>query len=71
MEHRNAKNMFKLQFDLNDLSSVRRVYQGYGFSHVVFMLKDGRTWPSLHFMKGGTKELLKLINNILGLKKYF
>lgn len=60
-----AASKYRLQFDVNELSSVRRVYPGYGIPSIIFMLNDGRTWPSLYFHKGGSKEFLQ------ELKTYF
>lgn len=65
IENKNNANNYKLQFDLNELSSVRRIYQGYGIPSIVFMLTDGRTWPQMYFYKGGSKEFLQ------ELKAYF
>lgn len=56
---------YKLQFDVNELNSVRRVYPGYGIPSIIFMLSDGHTWPALYFHKGGSKEFLQ------ELKAYF
>jgi len=55
----------KLQFEINELNSVRRVYPGYGIPSIIFMLNDGHTWPALYFHKGGSKEFLQ------ELKAYF
>ncbi len=60
-----ASSKYKLQFDINELSSVRRVYPGYGIPSIIFMLSDGHTWPALYFHKGGSKEFLQ------ELKAYF
>lgn len=60
-----VSNKYKLQFDVNELSSVRRVYPGYGIPSIIFMLADGHTWPALYFHKGGSKEFLQ------ELKAYF
>ena len=60
-----VSSKYKLQFDVNELSSVRRVYPGYGIHSIIFMLSDGHTWPALYFHKGGSKEFLQ------ELKTYF
>ena len=65
----NNRNKYRLQFDLNQLSAVRRNFQGYGIPSIVFMLKDGHTWPNLYFFKGGSKDYLKEINSYIGLRK--
>ena len=49
----------RMRFDLNELSSVRRVYPGYGIPSIVFMLNDGHTWPPLYFYRGGSKDFLQ------------
>lgn len=60
-----VSSKYKLQFDVNELNSVRRVYPGYGIPSIIFMLSDGHTWPALYFHKGGSKEFLQ------ELKAYF
>lgn len=69
LENKAASNVvsskYKLQFDVNELNSVRRVYPGYGIPSIIFMLGDGHTWPALYFHKGGSKEFLQ------ELKAYF
>ena len=58
----------RLRFDINDLSSVRRVYPGYGIPSIIFMLNDGHTWPPLYFYKGGSKEFLQELKSMIGPK---
>lgn len=48
-----------IQFEINELSSVRRIYQGYGIPSIIFFLNDGTKWPALYFHKGGSKEFLQ------------
>ena len=70
MENKTNLLKYRMQFELNELSSVRRVFQGYGIAYIVFMLSDGSTWPNLHFHKGGSKELLHELNSYLVFEKY-
>lgn len=65
VENKTNLNKYKLQFELNELSAVRRIYQGYDIPSLVFMLSDGRVWPKIYFYKGGSKEFLQ------ELKAYF
>lgn len=64
-------NKYKLQFDLNELSSVRRIYHGnsYDIPSLVFMLNDGRSWPNIYFYKGGSKEFLQELKAYFVFKK--
>lgn len=61
---------YKLQFDVNELNSVRRVYPGYGIPSIIFMLSDGHTWPALYFHKGGSKEFLQELKAYFVFTKY-
>ena len=60
----------KLQMNLNELSSVRRLLPAnVGIGSVVFMHVDGHTGPQLHFHKGGSKELLSELGKYVVFKK--
>lgn len=54
-----ASNNLKLQFEMHELNSVRRIYPGYGIPSIMFYLNDGTKWPALYFHKGGSKEFLQ------------
>lgn len=41
----------------------------HGIAHMVFILKDGTTLPALYFNRGGSKELLQKLAQLLGLEK--
>lgn len=71
IENRTNLNKFKMQFDLSELSSVRRIYQGHSYDipSIVFMLQDGHTWPNLYFHKGGSKEFLQELKTFYIFKK--
>lgn len=60
-----TSSSLKLQFEIHELNSVRRVYPGYGIPSIMFYLNDGTKWPALYFHKGGSKEFLQ------ELKHYF
>ncbi|CAF0712965.1 unnamed protein product [Brachionus calyciflorus] len=68
-ENKQNLNKYKHQFEFNELSSVRRIYQGYGIPCLVFMLTDGRTLPNLYFYKGGSKEFLQELSSYFVFKK--
>ncbi len=59
----------RLQFNINDLNSIRRTYPGIGTASLTFILSDGSTWPPLHFHKGGSKEFLTEIRKFYTFKK--
>lgn len=69
MSIENKINNYKLQFNIHELNSVRRVYPGYGIPSVVFFLNDGTKWPPLYFYKGGSKEFLQELKQFFVFRK--
>lgn len=66
LENRSGFSKYsKLKFDINELSSVKRIYPGHGIPSLIFFLNDTTSWPPLFFYKGGSKEFLQ------ELKQYF
>ncbi|XP_064628658.1 TBC1 domain family member 15-like isoform X2 [Lineus longissimus] len=64
---RRHKNIIK--FDVTDLKSFRRSKPSLGWSYLIFILKDGTTYPALHFHQGGTKILIKELERYLAIKR--
>ncbi|XP_067408259.1 TBC1 domain family member 17 isoform X2 [Emydura macquarii macquarii] len=46
---------------LSELQSIRRSKPGLGWSYLIFISRDGRSLPALHFHRGGTKALLRAL----------
>ena len=60
---------FRINFNINDLRSIRRDRLLHGITHLTFVLKDGRTLPVLYFKVGGSKELVHLLQLHIPLEK--
>ncbi|CAF0933163.1 unnamed protein product [Didymodactylos carnosus] len=60
---------YRLQFNLQDLRSIRRHHMLHGIAHMIFILKDGTTLPAFYFHLGGSKNLLQQIAQYLRLDK--
>ncbi|XP_074872204.1 TBC1 domain family member 17 isoform X2 [Carettochelys insculpta] len=46
---------------LSELQSIRRSRPGLGWSYLIFISRDGRSLPALHFHRGGSKALLRAL----------
>eukprot|EP00061_Rhincodon_typus_P018446 g47616.t1 len=55
----NSKWAFSLS--LSELKSIRKNKPGLGWSYLIFITKEGISFPALHFHGGGTRALLKCL----------
>ncbi|KAL5009757.1 hypothetical protein ScPMuIL_012062 [Solemya velum] len=60
---------YNISFDIFDLKSFKRSAPNHGWAYIIFILKDGTTYPALHFHTGGSKALLKELENFLHIKR--
>ncbi|XP_028409145.1 TBC1 domain family member 17-like [Dendronephthya gigantea] len=60
---------YTLSFETNKLNSIRRSDSKFHWHYLVFILKDGRTLPALHFHSGGTREFIQHLNRYIWLAK--
>ena len=58
-----------INFDIKDLKSFKRSKPNLGWSYIIFILKDGTTYPALHFHKGGTKNFIEQLKHYMVIKK--
>ncbi|XP_074662893.1 TBC1 domain family member 15-like [Tubulanus polymorphus] len=58
-----------INFDITDLKSFKRSNPSLGWSYIHFLLKDGTTYPALHFHQGGTTALIKHLEKYLSIKR--
>ncbi|KAK6171577.1 hypothetical protein SNE40_019734 [Patella caerulea] len=54
-----SRRKYNISFDILDLKSFKRSAPNHGWAYIIFILKDGTTFPALHFHNGGSKALLK------------
>ena len=64
------KTKYVVNFELTDLKSFKRSSPSLGWSYLIFIMKDGTTYPALHFHQGGSKALMKEMERYLYIKKY-
>lgn len=64
-----TSHKYVIDFDLRDLKSLKRSRPNLGWSYIIFILKDGTTYPALHFHRGGTKAFVKELEAFLLIKK--
>lgn len=64
-----SRKKYNISFDLIDLKSIKTSAIHHGWSYLIFILKDGTTYPALHFHSGGTKEFFTLLNNHVHIKR--
>lgn len=64
-----TRKKYNISFDLVDLKSIKTSAIHHGWSYLIFILKDGTTYPALHFHSGGTKEFFTLLNNHVHIKR--
>uniref|UniRef100_A0A4W3GP20 Small G protein signalling modulator 1/2 Rab-binding domain-containing protein n=1 Tax=Callorhinchus milii TaxID=7868 RepID=A0A4W3GP20_CALMI len=55
-----AHSKWAFSLSLTDLKSIRKNKPGLGWSYLIFITRDGISFPALHFHAGGSWALLKL-----------
>lgn len=53
-----------------DLKSFKRNAPNHGWAYVIFILKDGTTYPALHFHSGGSKAMLQFLGKTLHIQRW-
>ncbi|XP_067830479.1 TBC1 domain family member 17 isoform X4 [Heptranchias perlo] len=56
-----AHSKWAFSLSLSELKSIRKNKPGLGWSYLIFISKDGISFPALHFHDGGTRALLKCL----------
>ncbi|GAB1598615.1 TBC1 domain family member 15-like isoform X6 [Argonauta hians] len=51
-----TRKKYNISFDVLDLKSLKTSSSHHGWEYYIFILKDGTTYPALHFHSGGSKE---------------
>ncbi|OWF45003.1 TBC1 domain family member 15-like isoform X2 [Mizuhopecten yessoensis] len=64
-----TRKRYNVSFDILDLKSFKRNAPNHGWAYIIFILKDGTTYPALHFHSGGSKALLQQIGKYLHIKR--
>lgn len=64
-----ARRKYNISFDLLDLKSFKRSAPNHGWAYIIFILKDGTTFPALHFHNGGSKALLKELEKFIHIRR--
>ncbi|GFR95296.1 histone-lysine N-methyltransferase SETMAR [Elysia marginata] len=64
-----ARRKYNISFDILDLKSFKRSAPNHGWAYIIFILKDGTTFPALHFHNGGSKALLKELENFIHIRR--
>uniref|UniRef100_A0A8C4QT28 TBC1 domain family member 15 n=1 Tax=Eptatretus burgeri TaxID=7764 RepID=A0A8C4QT28_EPTBU len=54
-------------FSLSDLKSIRKNKPGLGWSYLIFIIRDGTSFPALHFHHGGSRALLTALRRYVAL----
>lgn len=54
-------SQWAFSISLSELKSIRKNKPGLGWSYLIFISKDGISFPALHFHAGGTRALLKCL----------
>uniref|UniRef100_V9KEN0 TBC1 domain family member 15 n=1 Tax=Callorhinchus milii TaxID=7868 RepID=V9KEN0_CALMI len=57
-----AHSKWAFSLSLTDLKSIRKNKPGLGWSYLIFITRDGISFPALHFHAGGSWALLKCLN---------
>ncbi|KAL3884053.1 hypothetical protein ACJMK2_030276 [Sinanodonta woodiana] len=60
---------YNVNFDVLDLKSFKRNAPNHGWAYIIFILKDGSTFPALHFHSGGSKALLKELEKFVHIRR--
>ena len=64
------RKKYNISFDILDLKSFKRSAPNHGWAYIIFILKDGTTFPALHFHSGGSKALLQKFGKYIHIKRY-
>lgn len=64
-----SRRKYNISFDILDLKSFKRSAPNHGWAYIIFILKDGTTFPALHFHNGGSKALLKELENFITIRR--
>ena len=64
------RRKYNISFDLLDLKSFKRSAPNHGWAYIIFILKDGTTFPALHFHNGGSKALLKELEKFIHIRRW-
>ncbi|XP_061420596.1 TBC1 domain family member 15 isoform X1 [Lethenteron reissneri] len=63
------KSKWAFAFSLSDLKSIRKNKPGLGWSYLIFIIRDGTSFPALHFHQGGSKALLTALSRYVSLTR--
>ncbi|XP_046581364.1 TBC1 domain family member 15-like isoform X1 [Haliotis rubra] len=64
-----ARRKYNISFDVLDLKSFKRSAPNHGWAYIIFILKDGTTYPALHFHNGGSKALLRDLEQFVHIRR--
>ncbi|KAH9508635.1 hypothetical protein Btru_049488 [Bulinus truncatus] len=64
-----ARRKYNISFDVLDLKSFKRNAPNNGWAYIIFILKDGTTFPALYFHNGGSKALLKELESFIHIRR--
>ncbi|XP_013063521.1 TBC1 domain family member 15-like isoform X1 [Biomphalaria glabrata] len=64
-----ARRKYNISFDVLDLKSFKRNAPNHSWAYIIFILKDGTTFPALHFHNGGSKALLKELETFIHIRR--
>lgn len=65
-----ARRKYNISFDVLDLKSFKRSAPNHGWAYIIFILKDGTTYPALHFHSGGSKALLRDLEQFVHIRRW-
>lgn len=65
-----SRRKHNISFNIHDLNSFKRSANTHTWAYLIFIMKDGTTYPALHFHGGGSKALLKEMERFVHLKRY-
>ncbi|XP_029655014.1 TBC1 domain family member 15 isoform X3 [Octopus sinensis] len=57
-----TRKKYNISFDILDLKSLKTNSVHHGWKYFIFILKDGTTYPALHFHSGGSAEFFSLLS---------
>ncbi|KAM5132069.1 TBC1 domain family member 17 isoform 4-T4 [Mantella aurantiaca] len=60
-----SREKWAFSLSLSELKSVRKSKPGLSWSYLIFITKEGVSYPALHFHQGGTKALLKALRKYI------
>lgn len=63
------RKKYNISFDVLDLKSFKRNAPNHGWAYIIFILKDGTTYPALHFHNGGSKAILQMLGKYIHVKR--